>query len=153
MPSPDHHDFVDEAGQKVPVAYDVDVAVAGCGVAGSMAAIAAGRQGAKTLVVDRFGQLGGNLGPGGWPGGDLHLALNLDSTTDQEALLSRMGMGGVAEEFHRRVIFARPGADRLPDEVRRELERKQSSIKRTIARPRRPWRCHGGPWSRRELTV
>ena len=110
--------FVDEPGQKVPVAYDVDVAVAGCGIAGSMAAIAAGRQGASTLVLDRFGQLGGNIGPGGWPGGDVHLALNLNKSTNAQALLTRMGMGGVAQEFHRRVVLARPGADELSEDAR-----------------------------------
>ena len=36
-----------------------DVIVAGGGTAGALAAIAAARQGAKTLVVERFGHLGG----------------------------------------------------------------------------------------------
>ena len=52
-------EYVDEPGKNVPVLSEVDVAVAGGGMAGIMAALAAARQGAKTLLVDRFGQLGG----------------------------------------------------------------------------------------------
>ena len=50
--------------KEVEVLYEVDVLVVGCGVAGTVAAIAAAREGAKTLVIDRFGQIGGNIGPG-----------------------------------------------------------------------------------------
>ena len=50
--------------KEVPVLYSVDVLVVGCGVAGTIAAIASAREGAKTLVIDRFGQIGGNIGPG-----------------------------------------------------------------------------------------
>ena len=66
---------VTEPQRKIPVIYDVDVAVAGTGLGGILAALAAGRLGAKVLLVDRFGQLGGNIGPGMWAGGSLHLAL------------------------------------------------------------------------------
>ena len=50
--------------KEVPVLYEVDVLVVGCGVSGTIAAVAAARGGAKTLVIDRFGQIGGNIGPG-----------------------------------------------------------------------------------------
>ena len=50
--------------KEVPVLYDVDVLVVGCGVAGTIAAVAAARGGANTAVIDRFGQIGGNIGPG-----------------------------------------------------------------------------------------
>ena len=50
--------------KEVPVLYEVEVLVVGCGVSGTIAAIAAAREGAKTLVIDRFGQIGGNIGPG-----------------------------------------------------------------------------------------
>lgn len=50
--------------KEVEVLYDVDVLVVGCGVAGMIAAIAAAREGADTLVIDRYGQPGGNMGPG-----------------------------------------------------------------------------------------
>ena len=53
-----------ELKKSVPVVADVDVLVVGAGIAGSTAAVAAGRSGAKTMVVDRFGRPGGNMGPG-----------------------------------------------------------------------------------------
>jgi len=59
----------------IPVADEVDVIVAGAGVAGVTAAIAAAREGARTVLVDRFGFLGGNMGPGMFSGGVVHLAL------------------------------------------------------------------------------
>ncbi len=60
-----------EPGKKVPVIYDVDVAVAGGGVSGVFAAIAAARNGADTVLIDRFGTVGGNMGPGFIAGGSL----------------------------------------------------------------------------------
>jgi len=56
--------YVEEPAKRVPVAYDVDVAVAGAGVSGVFAAIAAAREGASTVLIDRFGSVGGNMGPG-----------------------------------------------------------------------------------------
>jgi hypothetical protein len=44
---------------ELPVLWEGDVIVVGGGSAGSAAAVAAGRQGARTLVVERFGYLGG----------------------------------------------------------------------------------------------
>lgn len=41
-----------------------EVLVVGCGIAGSVAALAAAQNGARTLVIDRQGQPGGNIGPG-----------------------------------------------------------------------------------------
>ncbi len=48
----------------VPVAAEVDVLVVGAGISGATAAVVAAREGARTMVVDRFGYPGGNLGPG-----------------------------------------------------------------------------------------
>jgi flavin-dependent dehydrogenase len=48
----------------VPLAYDVDVVVAGAGISGAFAALGAAGQGARVVLVDRFGEPGGNLGPG-----------------------------------------------------------------------------------------
>lgn len=44
----------------VPVVVDAEVVIVGGGPAGLSAAIAAARAGAKTLLVERFGSLGGN---------------------------------------------------------------------------------------------
>ncbi len=48
-----------EPSRDVPVVAEVDVLVAGGGPAGFAAAVAAARQGAKTLLVERYGFLGG----------------------------------------------------------------------------------------------
>lgn len=53
-----------EPEKRVPVVYEVDVAVAGASVSGVFAAIAAARNGAQTVLIERFGSVGGNIGPG-----------------------------------------------------------------------------------------
>ena len=53
-----------ELRKSVPVVAHVDVLIVGAGIAGSTAAVAAARNGARTMVVDRFGYPGGNMGPG-----------------------------------------------------------------------------------------
>ena len=76
------------------VAYDVDVVVAGSGLCSTFAAIAAGRCGAKTLLVERYGTLGGNIGPGMVVAGGL----------DREAETTLPGgMAGIVAEFMDRV--------------------------------------------------
>jgi len=50
-----------EAERPVPVSHTVDVLVAGSGPAGIAAGIAAAREGARTLVVERFGYPGGMI--------------------------------------------------------------------------------------------
>jgi hypothetical protein len=57
-------DFVIEQTRKVPVIRDVDILVVGGGMAGVSAAIAAGRMGLKTVLVEYFGCLGGNATTG-----------------------------------------------------------------------------------------
>ena len=101
------------------VAYDVDVVVCGGGVGGTMAAITAGRFGAKTLVIDRFGRFGGNMGPGMFAGGSVHFAYK-----NKTSLVNRTGLGGVAAEFLARVMLARPGAEVTSKEFRKEWEKK-----------------------------
>ena len=50
-----------EHERRVPVTETVDVLVAGGGPAGIAAAVAAAREGAKTLLVERYGYLGGMI--------------------------------------------------------------------------------------------
>src|SRR5215472_483000 len=51
--------LVGESARHLTVSHTPDVLVVGGGIAGIMAALAAGRSGARTLLVERFGSLGG----------------------------------------------------------------------------------------------
>ena len=62
---------VTEPQKQIPIASEVDVVVAGGSVAGVFAAIAAGREGVRTALVERFGSVGGNIGPGMIVGGHM----------------------------------------------------------------------------------
>ncbi len=112
-----------EREKTVPVLARTDVVVAGAGIAGTIAAISAARHQAKTILIDRFGSPGGNMGPGVWAAGTLHLALKDRRFPDESALVNRCGMGGIPEEFIRRAVDSRPIARDIPLEVREELER------------------------------
>ncbi|QHQ59628.1 FAD-dependent oxidoreductase [Anaerocolumna sedimenticola] len=59
---------------KTPIRYECDTVVAGGGTAGIVAAIAAARNGARTILIDRYGFLGGTLVNGAGP---LHSFFNL----------------------------------------------------------------------------
>ena len=50
---------ITEPQRETPVVAEVDVVVAGGGPAGIVAAVAAGRNGAKTMLVEAYGYLGG----------------------------------------------------------------------------------------------
>ena len=63
-----------EEYRKTPVRYDCDVVVCGGGTAGFTAALAAARNGADTILVERFGHVGGTLVNGAGP---LHSFFNL----------------------------------------------------------------------------
>lgn len=90
-------EHVERPVKNVPVIHDLDVAVAGGGVTGIIAGLTAARQGAKTIVVEPFASLGGNMGPGMFAGGSLHLALH-----NPEAFEN--GLGGIPQEFNDRVV-------------------------------------------------
>ncbi len=53
--------FIEEEKRAIPVYREPDVLVVGAGPAGIGAAIAAARNGAKVLLLERYGFLGGNL--------------------------------------------------------------------------------------------
>ena len=52
-------EYIRENGRQIPVAYSAQVVIAGGGPAGAMAAIAAGRAGARTLLIERANCAGG----------------------------------------------------------------------------------------------
>lgn len=86
--------FVIEPEKRVTIALEADVVVAGGGISGIIAAIAAGRKGVKTVLMDRMGSLGGNMGPGYFIGGSLSEGANS---------VVPGGLSGIPGEFVRKV--------------------------------------------------
>lgn len=78
--------------RSVPVVAETDVLIAGGGIAGCMAAVTAARNGASVVLVDRFGRLGGNMGPGMFSGGVVHLPLTVPDAMHE-------GLQGIPGEF------------------------------------------------------
>ncbi len=87
-----------EEAREIPVAAECDVLVAGGGSAGIAAAAAAARAGAETILVERYGSLGGMA-----TGGLIILLLSLDDGR------GRQTVGGVCQELVDR-LEARGGA-------------------------------------------
>jgi len=106
--------FVREPEKRVPVLYDVDVAVAGAGVAGVFAAISAARNGARTVIIDRFGSVGGNVGPGMIVNGHM-LSGQAHPTIGWECTVYP-GLYGIGKEYVQR--YAALGGGSLPPYTR-----------------------------------
>ena len=99
---------VREPGRDVPILYDADVAIAGAGTAGVFTAIAAARMGADTVLVDRFGSPGGNLGPGMVAGGSYRPMVGGLKNPIPRGI--RGGPFGIPKEFLERYAAAGGGA-------------------------------------------
>ena len=96
---------IPEPSKDVPVAAEADVVVAGGGISGMFAALAAARGGAKTVLIDRFGALGGNMGPGMYAGGTVFRPHAVEG-----------GYSGVIGEFNDRLTGeVRSGTPNYPD--------------------------------------
>jgi len=76
---------VTEPARDIPVLHDVDVLVVGGGPAGTTAAIAAARLGARVMLTERYNHLGG-LSTGG-------LVVWIDRMTDWDGKLVIQGLG------------------------------------------------------------
>lgn len=90
--------FVEEPARRTPVYAQTQVLVVGGGAAGTAAAVAAARQGADTMLVERYGSLGGLA-----TGGLIVLLLTLDDGNGNQVI------GGLCQEVVERV-GARGGA-------------------------------------------
>lgn len=88
-------EMITETAKKIPVVHDVDVVVASVGISGVFVALAAARCGADTVIIDRFGSLGGNMGPGIISGGGFH---------GPPGAPIFVGFTGIAREFLERYV-------------------------------------------------
>ena len=91
---------VREAEKAIPVVRDVDVVVAGGGCSGVFAGLSAAKRGARTLLIERFGVLGGNAGPG--------MIYGCVDPFAEAPLLVFDGAKGLAAEMQRRIEARRP---------------------------------------------
>jgi hypothetical protein len=111
-----------EPENKIDVFAEADVIVVGGGPAGIGAALAAGRNGAKTILIERFGSLGGLQTQGNNPiftfvDPELHNGIIQD-------ILSGLGKAGALKDQKdlpayqsgrmKKLIMQRVGADKLP---------------------------------------
>lgn len=94
---------IEEPGKQIPLHDQCDVVVVGGGPAGTAAAIAAARLGARTILLERYNHLGG-LSTGG-------LVIWIDRMTDWDG---RLVIAGIAAELLDRLPAAQifgPGSD------------------------------------------
>src|SRR5687768_5578340 len=102
---------VTEPAKQVPVAYEADVVVAGGGMSGVFAAIAAARHGATTLLIERHSVIGGVSGPGLNHGGGLQPTGPItDAAAGYLKTWIYPEVTGIPKEFARRLEKLSPGA-------------------------------------------
>jgi len=96
--------YYEEPARKLPV-READVVVAGAGTAGVVAALAAARQGAKTVLIERKGYPGGTVVEGGTA---LHSFYNLWKAFSQTTpgVPKRQVVRGIAQEIIDRLAKA-----------------------------------------------
>jgi ribulose 1,5-bisphosphate synthetase/thiazole synthase len=87
-------EYVVESQKYIPIIFDVDVAIAGAGITGVFAAMASARDGAQTVLIERFGSLGGNIGPAMITGGGLY---------NEADYTLPGGLSGIPKEFIERL--------------------------------------------------
>ena len=96
---------VTEAVRQTPVVREADVIVVGGGPGGVSAAVAAARHGAKTILLERYGHLGGMA-----TGGLVNIIPNLANIYGEECI------GGFCEEFIQRLVKREDAACMPPKE-------------------------------------
>jgi hypothetical protein len=108
--------FVTEPAKQVPILYEADVVVAGGGVSGVYAAVAAARNGARTVLVERYSSVTGTTGPGLNAGGGNQ---GIGPREDPKDAHVYPVIAGLPKEFAERLDRhrkeARTGAHRLAD--------------------------------------
>jgi len=85
-----------QLSKQVPVVAEAEVVVAGGGISGVVAAIAAAREGADVILIDRYGCLGGNIGPGMFSGGSNAIVHTFPNALPE-------GLKGIAGEMVHRI--------------------------------------------------
>jgi len=95
-----------EQAREIPIRYRAEVVVVGGGVAGVSAAIAAARNGADTLLIERYGALGGNLTIG-----------LLEASMSFHDRQGKQLIGGIPDEIVRRLKAAGGSVGHVEDDV------------------------------------
>ena len=93
-----------EAEHEIPVVRDVDVVVVGGGPGGVAAAITAARNGAKTVLLERYGHLGGMA-----TGGLVNIIPNLGD------IYGKQWIGGFCQEYISRLAARDAASFTLPE--------------------------------------
>ena len=87
---------VSSPATEVPIVREADVIVAGAGIAGIFAALEAASAGADTVLIDRYGSVGGNYGPG----------LGARHDMWQHPSMQQSGLGGAVGDLFRQLEAA-----------------------------------------------